>query len=101
MSVSIALIGLQIYFSHKVRKTARIRNRYNEVPHLSQNTKWESGPIEVEFHMEHALDEIIFKITTFFHISRDMWFPTMWYFDKCRRRQDLSLETPNYVRPVA
>ena len=25
-----------------VRKTARIRNRYNQVPHLSQDTKWES-----------------------------------------------------------
>ena len=27
----------------KERKTARIRNRYNQVPHLSQDTKWESN----------------------------------------------------------
>ena len=26
----------------KVRKAARIRNGYNQVPHLSQDTKWES-----------------------------------------------------------
>ena len=26
-------------------KTARIRNRYNQVPHLSQDTKWEGNKI--------------------------------------------------------
>ena len=31
----------------KVRKTARIRNRYNKVPHLSQDTKWESNNITI------------------------------------------------------
>ena len=31
----------------KVRKTARIRNRYNQVPHLSQDTKWESNKITI------------------------------------------------------
>ena len=29
----------------KVRKTVRIRNRYNQVPHLSQDTKGESNKI--------------------------------------------------------
>ena len=31
----------------KVRKTARIRNLYNQVPHLSQDTKWESNKITI------------------------------------------------------
>ena len=31
----------------KVRKTALIRNRYNQVPHLSQDTKWESNKITI------------------------------------------------------
>ena len=32
---------------NKIRKTARIRNRYNQVPHLSQDTKWESNKITI------------------------------------------------------
>ena len=31
----------------KVRKTARIRNRYNQVPHLSQDAKLESTKITI------------------------------------------------------
>ena len=31
----------------KVRKTARTRNRYNQVPHLSQDTKWKSNKITI------------------------------------------------------
>ena len=27
----------------KVRKTARISNQYNQVPHLTQDTKWQSN----------------------------------------------------------
>ena len=34
---------LEHLYNIKVRKTARIRNRYNQVPHLSQDTKWESN----------------------------------------------------------
>ena len=33
--------------SLKVRKTARIRNRYNQVPELTQDTKWESKKITI------------------------------------------------------
>ena len=29
--------------SHKVRKTTKIRKRYNQVPHLTQDTTWESN----------------------------------------------------------
>ena len=36
-----------LFFSIKVRKTARIRNQYNEVPHLSQDTKRESNNITI------------------------------------------------------
>ena len=31
----------------KVRETAGIRNRYSQVPHLSQDTKWESNKITI------------------------------------------------------
>ena len=37
--------GLPFY--DKVRKTARIRNRYNQVTYLSQDTKWESNKITI------------------------------------------------------
>ena len=36
----------------KVRKTARIRNRYNQVPHLSHDTKWESNKITKKHHKQ-------------------------------------------------
>ena len=35
----------QSYIQNKVRKTASIRNRYNQVPHLSEDTKLESNKI--------------------------------------------------------
>ena len=31
----------------KVRKTAKIGSRYNQVPHLSQDTKWASNTITI------------------------------------------------------
>ena len=31
----------------QVKKTARLNNRYNQVPHLSQDTKWESNKITI------------------------------------------------------
>ena len=38
---------LYIILCVKVRKTTRIRNRCNQVPHLSQDTKWESNKITI------------------------------------------------------
>ena len=35
-----------------VRKTARISNRYNQVSHLSQITKWESNKITKKHHKQ-------------------------------------------------
>ena len=34
----------------KVRKVAKIRNRYNQVPHLTQDTSWESGKNKIKYH---------------------------------------------------
>ena len=31
----------------KIQKTARIRKQYNQVPHLSKDTKWESNKITI------------------------------------------------------
>ena len=42
------LVYLQCYYGmYKVRKTARIRNPYNQVLHLSQDTKWKSNKITI------------------------------------------------------
>ena len=41
------IISAAFHLGFKVRKTARIRNRYNQVPHLSQDTKWESNKITI------------------------------------------------------
>ena len=41
------LAHFMYYFCYKVRKIARIRNRYNQVSHISQDTKWESNKITI------------------------------------------------------
>ena len=38
----------------KVRKTARIRNRYNQAPHLPQDTKWKSNKFTKKHHKKRA-----------------------------------------------
>ena len=44
----ILLVYLQCYYGmYKVRKTAKIRNQYNQESHLSQDTKWESKKITI------------------------------------------------------
>ena len=35
------------FINLKVRKIAMISNRYNQVPHLSQDTKWECNKITI------------------------------------------------------
>ena len=35
---------------NKVRKTAKIRNQYNQVPHLTQDTTRESDKITIRHH---------------------------------------------------
>ena len=36
----------------KVRKAAKIRNRYNQVPHLTQDTTWESDKNTIKHHKQ-------------------------------------------------
>ena len=38
----------------KVRKKAKIRNRYNQVPHLTQNTEWESYKNTRKHHIQKS-----------------------------------------------
>ena len=37
---------------YRVRKGTKIRNQYKQVPHLTQNTTWESGKSTIKHH-EH------------------------------------------------
>ena len=36
----------------KVRKAAKIRHRYNHVPHLTQDTTWESDKNTIKHHKQ-------------------------------------------------
>ena len=36
----------------KVRKTVKIRNQYNQVPHLTQDTTWESDKTTMRNHKQ-------------------------------------------------
>ena len=43
-----SLPSFLLFFNiYKVRKTAKIRNPYNQVPHLSQHTTWKSNKITI------------------------------------------------------
>ena len=35
-----------------VRKVAKLKNPYNQVPHLTQDTKWESDKIAIRHHKQ-------------------------------------------------
>ena len=47
MYVTCYMFSILVFIVVKVRKTERIRNRYNVVPHLSRDTKWESNKIRI------------------------------------------------------
>ena len=34
------------------KKDGKIRNQYNQVPHLNQETTWESGKITIRHHKQ-------------------------------------------------
>ena len=38
----------------RVRKKAKIRNRYNQAPHLSQDTTWESNKYTIKHHTQES-----------------------------------------------
>ena len=44
----------QINDDTKVRKAANIRNRYNQVPHLTQDTTWESDKNTTKHHKQES-----------------------------------------------
>ena len=43
-------------YTFKVRKKAKIRNRYNQVPHLTQDSTWESDKNTRKHHTQKSLD---------------------------------------------
>ena len=44
-----------MYLTHiKVRKNAKIRNRYNLVPHLTQDNEWESDKNTRKYHIQES-----------------------------------------------
>ena len=42
----------------KVSKKAKIRNRYNQVPHLTQSTTWESDKNTKKHHIKKESQEV-------------------------------------------
>ena len=42
--------GMLRFFGIEIRKGAKIRNRYNQAPHLTKDTKWESGSVTSRHH---------------------------------------------------
>ena len=53
------VFSTDIFNAMRVRKTARVRNRYNQVPHLSKDTKWESKNVHtiLRIGIKRALNE--------------------------------------------
>ena len=47
--LKLAVCQLNIH-NFKVRKVAKIRNKYNQVPHLTQDTTWESVKNTFKYH---------------------------------------------------
>ena len=48
---------LENYKTTKVRKTAKIRNQYNQVPHLAEDTTLESDKITIRHHKQEPRGE--------------------------------------------
>ena len=44
----------------KVRKTAKIRNPYNQIPHLTEDTIWESEKITRQHHIQESQEVNLF-----------------------------------------
>ena len=43
-----------MFACNKVSKKAKIRNRYNQLPHLTQDTTWESDKNTRKYHIEKS-----------------------------------------------
>ena len=46
------IVKLRDRVNSRVRKAAKIRNRYNQVQHLTQDTTWESDKITIKQHKQ-------------------------------------------------
>ena len=48
------MIAFLFLFGMKVRKKAKIRNRYNQVPHLTKGTVWENDKNTRKHHIQES-----------------------------------------------
>ena len=51
MFLSILVVGV---VSKYVTKKAKIKNRYNQVPHLTKDTTWESDKNTKKYHIQES-----------------------------------------------
>ena len=42
----------KVHLPNKVKKKAKIRNRYNQAPHLTQDTTWERNNNTIKHHIQ-------------------------------------------------
>ena len=52
----IKVLGILKSILYQVSKKAKIRNRYNQVPHLTQDTTWESDKNTRKHHIQKCLE---------------------------------------------
>ena len=55
-----------LFIKNKVRKTAKIKNRYNQVPHLTQDNIWESNKITInitKFQKDRSAKTVVVVFT--------------------------------------
>ena len=52
--------------SRGVRKEAKIRNRYNQVPHLTQDTTWESNKNTIKTVSLLVLEKFLKRVFTIY-----------------------------------
>ena len=50
VSATALLYDYKFHLTVIVRKRAKIRNRYNQAPHMTQDTKWESDNVTIRHH---------------------------------------------------
>ena len=75
-----------ILLEKKVRKKANIRNRYNQVPHLTQDIIRESDKNTRKHYTQESQEVRQVWVILSDYMSHDMRFPTMWYTDQQRLR---------------
>ena len=66
-NVYLMLKRIEVSASLKVRKTAKIRKRYDQVPHLAQDNTWESNK-----NLKLPGPEVIKKIHSQLNLARSL-----------------------------